>query len=124
MAGKEGMYEQIAARAAKGDYTLVEPMDYMIIGHLNDEGTMFAGAYPLAHTTTQVSRDVFNKQIPATLIGPRMNSLTIQGLVIQVKVPGNLGKNAYQRTQKGKHVYEEWSRKNGTSAQDSSAVEG
>jgi len=114
---KGGMYERIAERAAQGDFTLVEPMDYMILGHLNDEGTMFANAYQLAHTATQLSRDVFSSAITPQVIGPRMNSLKTQGLVVGVKVPGNLGKNAYQRTMTGKKIYEDWSRKNGNQPQ-------
>lgn len=118
-----GMYEQIRRKAERGEYTLVEPMDQMILGHLNDEGTMFAGAYLEAHSVKQINRDVFKGELPNTIIGPRMNSLTQQGLVIPVRVPGNLGARAYQRTQQGKHVYEEWSRRNGSQPQDSSATE-
>lgn len=118
------MYKAIREKAARGEYTLVEPMDQKILGHLNDEGTMFADAYLLAHTVGQIGRDVFNGAIENTIIGPRMNSMTQQGLVVPVKVPGNLGKRAYQRTANGKRVYEDWSRKNGNQPQDSSATQG
>jgi len=126
MPGNEasGTYKNIIAAAERGEYSLVEPMDYQILGHLHDEGTMFANAYRLGHTTQQISRDVFEGMIPASQMGPRMSSLKAQKLVIQFEVPGTLGKKSYQRTQKGKQVYEEWSSRNGSESQDSSASQG
>jgi hypothetical protein len=113
------MYERIRERAARGDYDLRMPMDGKILGHLNDEGTMFAGAYQLGHTVKQLDRDLFDGMLGSGKIFPRMNSMIAQGLVVSFYVPGTSGTYTYQRTLKGKHVYEEWSNPNGTSPQDS-----
>jgi hypothetical protein len=124
MAGKtgrsgKGQYKKIQERAAQGDYTLIDPLDYKIIEVLHDEGEMFAGAYPLASGVSQINREAFDGQLKNQMLGPRFNSLAMQGLIVQVLVPGNMGKHAYQRTAEGKKVLNEWRRRNGSEPQPS-----
>jgi len=115
----EPYYPNLAERAKRGEYTLADPMDYMILGHLNEEGTMFAGVYQLGHTAVQIRKDVFKNEIGMNILAPRFSTLRIQGLVTRVVVPGQGGKHSYQRTKLGKKVYEEWRGRNGSQPQTS-----
>lgn len=112
MPNKKGseMYIHIREEALKGNYTLW-PMDYQILDHLEDEGAMFGGAYPLGHTVVRIRKEVFEDKIDKGVIFPRMVSMQAQGLVVQIKgVPGTKGASIWQRTVTGKKLAEDWLR--------------
>jgi len=90
------------------DADLVEPIDFLILGALPEEGSIFAGAYPDGRTSKQLSKELFDGQIRAGQIGPRMNALVYHGCAVKRKGIGVGGAHIYQRTEKGKRTFEEW----------------
>ena len=90
---------------------LIEPLDYLILGVLPDQGTMFAGAYLDGKTSKQLSEELFEGKIKASTIGPRMNALHYHGLVNKSKGIGTSGRYIYQRTARGIAVHREWANK-------------
>ena len=87
---------------------LIDPLDYLILGALPEEGTMIAGAYPDGRTSKQLSRELFRGEVTPSQIGPRMNALVYHSLVIKKKGIGVNGAFIYQRTPKGDEVYDKW----------------
>jgi hypothetical protein len=87
---------------------LIDPLDYLILGALPEEGTMIAGAYPDGRTSKQLSRELFNSEVTPSQIGPRMNALVYHSLVVKKKGIGVNGAFIYQRTPKGDEVYDKW----------------
>lgn len=105
---KDGSYIRIAERAKKGDYELVEPLDYMILEVLQDEGTLMGGYYPLT-TSIGSLRKTFKELNAAepNLLANRCRVLALQGLAIKVRIAG-AGKFGWQRSKKGKELVEKW----------------
>lgn len=119
-AGKHGQKAaNFAESLAKGEYQLVEPLDYIILSHLPDEGELVMGYYPYAKSAKQLVRDDMPGLKGPMLIGP-IRRLAIQGLIVRV-VTRSVRENAYQRTKLGKKMYEEWARKNNKGAGTKSA---
>ena len=87
---------------------LIDPLDFLILGTLPNEGEMFAGAYPDGKTSNQLSEELFEGRVKPSTIGPRMNALHYHGLVNKSKGIGTSGRHIYQRTAKGIKVHEEW----------------
>jgi hypothetical protein len=117
-------YERIKDRAARGEYELVVPFDYMILEHLPEVGTLFAGMYPLGETVANIQKTL-NKiapkgqQIDVPTVYGRVRSLEIQGLVSQTR--GARSKRVWQRTTRATKIYEDWKaqQKGGTSPKES-----
>lgn len=101
-------YEGIGSKAARGEYTLVAPLDYIILEHLHPEGTMFANLYPIAHTAKQINEQALGNQLGMTIIANRMTSLGKQELIAKVVVPGTGGAQSYQRSKRGDLALKVW----------------
>lgn len=95
---------------AKGEYQLVDPLDYIIIGHLPDEGELVMGYYPYAKTAKQLVRDDMPGLKGSMLVGP-IRRLLEQKLIVRAG-SRSVRENAYQRTPLGKKLYDEWASKN------------
>jgi hypothetical protein len=95
---------------------LVDPLDYLLLGALPEEGTMIAGAYPDGRTSKQLARELFSGEITPSQIGPRMNAMVYHALVTKKKGIGVSGAFIYQRTQKGNDVYDKWVSENAARA--------
>lgn len=100
-------YVGLKERAAKGEFTLVEPLDYLLLEMLPEEGELVMGLYPLAKTVDQLRKEKLSPLTPGQVSG-QIRSLSAQGLVIMVRTRSHTTSRAYQRTELGKKVYEEW----------------
>jgi hypothetical protein len=105
IAKKKEKYENLATKSARGEYELVDPLDYMILDKLQDEGTTMGGYYPLADSVPGLRKAHFS-DLPNTVVSARLRVMHIQGLVLQVKTVGS--KMGWQRTEAGKGVVEAW----------------
>lgn len=99
-------YENLRQLAARGDFSkLVEPLDYKILEHIPDEGTMFANLYPIGASAPEVAKKL--TPLDAKTVGIRFRVLIAYGLID--KVHGLRSSiNQYQRTKMGKEVFEKW----------------
>lgn len=117
---RKGEYERISSKAARGKFSLVEPLDYMIMGALPDEGTLFAGLYPLGETAQNIVKK-FPKgpdgaTPPVSIITGRLHTLKTQGLIKgHDSVPG-AASAVWQVTSRGKKLFNEWKEKQGGTA--------
>lgn len=96
----------IEEQAKKGDYVLVDPLDYLILGALPDEGELVMGYYPFAKTVQQLAKENLPGMKGSQLVGP-IRRLLIQDLIKRVATR-NTRENAYQRSMKGKELFEKW----------------
>lgn len=102
----ETRYERLGDRAARGEYELVEPLDYLLLGELPEAGTMLAGLYQIGSTVAELE-----KKFPLTSsqIHARIRSLHVQGLVVKVKTFGTgAGKWSWQRSEEGSALVDKW----------------
>lgn len=105
--GQHGGYRNLEEKGKVGDYSdLIPPLDYLILENLPDEGTLFGGLYPLTETAINLAKTKF-KPMPATDVANRLALLKKLGLALQQK-PIRGSRVAYQRTAKGKEVFQEW----------------
>lgn len=111
-------YERIADKAARGVYSLVEPLDYLILDKLVDEGTTMGGYYPLGTTVVNLVKQ-FEKQVPSSVISGQLRSMYIQGLVVKIKIAGATAGHAWQRTERGVKALNEWKERNSGEGRDS-----
>lgn len=112
--GQKDPYDSLADKAARGDYQLIEPLDYLILGHLQSEGTLFANLYPLGNTAADIAENKFDKQLTVGQVSQRLRSMNTQGLVVLVLSGiGMGGKKVWQRTAKGEQIYKAWKERNG-----------
>ena len=100
----------ILARYQRGDDVLVDPMDYVLLDNLAEEGTMFAGAYPDGPTSVELSDKLFERKIPAAQIAPRLTLLRIFGLAVTLNRRGVHDK-VWQITPEGERVLAEWKKR-------------
>lgn len=89
-------------KGAVPKWTPVEPLDWMILEILPDEGAMVFNAYPDGRTTKQISDQKFGGNITPGQIGSRLVLLGYEGLVIDKKAVGTSGYVVYQITAKGR----------------------
>jgi len=101
-------HASIKAQKASGEYRLIDPLDYIILGYLNPIGEMFAGLYPLAHTALQIQREALQDHITMQVLASRLSTLHKMELIEGLVTPGSGGKNSYQRTPEGSKVLEKW----------------
>lgn len=116
MAGTKG--NNLKDKAARGEYSLMEPFDYMVLEKLPEVGTLFAGLYPLGETAKSLISKfpkIEGKPIPSTTMSSRLLVLHKQGLVskIDTTVPGTGTRGSWQRTRAGTKLYKEWKEKTG-----------
>jgi hypothetical protein len=105
---KKPPYVRLADRVKGGEYELVEPLDYLILEMLQDEGELMGGYYPLTTSITAL-RKAFKELNAAepNLLANRVRVLALQGLTIKVRIAG-AGKNGWQRTKAGKELADKW----------------
>ena len=111
MTGSDPNLRELAAR---GEYQLLEPLDYMILQHLPDQGTLFAGLYPLGETTPNLVGKFTPEQrtlggVDSHFVSTRLRVLHIQGLVLNLRSAKNTGgKRIWQRTKEASRLVKEW----------------
>lgn len=119
---KKGVYENLKMKAAKGEYTLVDPLDYIILGFVEHEvGAMSMGLFPLGISAKGISRKFTPEQqkvMTSSAVSTRLRLLGQQDLV--EKINSTIGRESasyvWQRTKSGTRLYKEWeARRNGSS---------
>lgn len=98
-------------RGSKGNYYVPMPLDMAVIERLPDEGAML-GWNPLAYTAKTLASDL-NQGLPreqwlkiSELTG-RLTSMRSAGLLIHTALLGGVDKMGWQRTAKGKQMYQQ-----------------
>ena len=99
--GKRGEYVRVGDRDT---YTLVDPLDYLILQELPDEGELMGGYYPVAETVKNLRKTKF-PQLDVNLLTGRVRGMGIYGLTVKVNLAGGAG---WQITKKGKEVLAAW----------------
>lgn len=90
--------KDLAAKAARGEYELIEPLDTMILDLLPVQGSLFGGLYPLGETVQNLEQK-FKGQVKITTISTRLRLLHIQGLAVKTNsVSEGRGSTVWQRT--------------------------
>ncbi len=94
----------LQARAARGDFDLVLPLDLLLLEKLPVEGTTMGGVYEIGSTVREI-----HKTIPVSVgsIAARLRSMEVQGLTRKVRMVGNNGTTAWQHTKLGKKLLDE-----------------
>jgi hypothetical protein len=105
---KKKGYLNIQEKADKGEFTLIEPLDYLILEILPDEGELVMGFYPFAKSSGQLVKERFTSFTPSQM-AQDVRRLLRQRLAVQVRIRAS--EHGWQRTKRGKEVYEAW--KNG-----------
>ena len=109
---KKSEYERMGDKAARGEYDLVLPLDYLLLEQLQPEGTMFAGLYQIGTTVESLAAMEQFKPLGRNIISGRMRVLHLQGLVVKVTRLGTSEriKNgaAWQRTKKADELLAAW----------------
>lgn len=104
--------KNLAERAAEGDFDLVVPLDYLILDEMTAPGTMLAGLYELGTTTKEIARK-YNAVSPGT-VAARARNMGVMGMCRKVKLVGahtsksHSGHTAWQRTELGDKMLQEW----------------
>ena len=113
MAGRKrsGPYKSAAQRVAEGKLELVDPLDYLILEALPDEGTMLGGFIPLGETVRSLKTTTF-KALPraADTLGGRLRAMEVYGMTKSVVMPGE--SRGWQKTKLGKKTLAAWRAKN------------
>lgn len=116
---KRHPYEGLAVKSQRGEYKLIDPLDYIILSLLPNEGEMFAGLYPLGETVialvSKLRSDVpkeAQKIVKSSMISSRIRVLNMQNLIVgkQTAVATSQGQ-VWQRTEKGREVLKQWEAK-------------
>lgn len=105
--------EKMEAMLKEGDLSLfVQPLDFLILEKLPEEGTQFGGLYQLGETTRSVEKALREEhpafaEIPSTNLHSRFTSMNQAGLLHKVKALGREG-SAWQRSQLGEEALKLW----------------
>jgi DNA-binding PadR family transcriptional regulator len=119
---KEAGWQNLKQRAARGDYDLVDPLDYLILEMLPDEGELVMNFYPLAVTANELIKKKFTMFSPGQMAGA-IKRLQIQGLAARVRTSGTKS-FGYQRTAKGKELFVKWQAEKAKQSPDKSGGKG
>lgn len=84
--------------------TLIDPLDYLLLEKLPEEGTLAMGYYPLGESARSL-KGSFNG-VPPTAIDSRLRSLKIAGLAAGVRLMPKA--QGYQITKRGQEVLAAW----------------
>lgn len=126
MASKEkSSYERIGDRANRGDYTVVYPIDPLILSFLPEQGELFAGLYPLGETVHGILAKFTPEQqkvLDTKMISARLRVMHKQHLCAPTS-SGNTtrGKQVWQRTSSGKKLVNKWKAENNGSGNKASS---
>ena len=112
--GKGGAREKVLMR---GHCEFVEPLDQMILETLPEEGSLFAGMYPLGEMVTNIAKKLpkgpDKKDLPTSVIQTRLRVLKHNGMVVSSASVQTSGKYVWQRTAKGKKFFTDWKESRG-----------
>lgn len=103
-----GQYKRIGELAKAGDFSwLVEPLDYLLMDQLPDEGTNVGGMYQLGATVNKLG-EAF--PVGSNVLSGRLRALSMGGLVRKIRMVAEArGRDyAWQKTVFGKEVLEKW----------------
>jgi hypothetical protein len=104
-------------KAERGIYTLVDPLDYMLLGLLPKEGELVFGLYPLGETVTALVKKFTpeqQKHLKTSMVSGRLVAMHVQGLV--ANSPGRASdRKIWQRTAAGEEAFNKWKGANGGS---------
>jgi hypothetical protein len=114
MTPRKTAYERVGAKASRGEFTLIEPLDTMILALLPEEGTMFAGLYPLGETVRNLVKKLDGK-VPSSMVSNRLRTMSAQSLCRNTKsVSAGRGSTVWQRTKAGTTLLSSKEKKNGS----------
>jgi len=111
MSRHDEKYEGLEERAKRGEYQLVAPLDFKILGFLHEEGATFAGLYPIGDTVRALSKRFTGVKggLDTKIITTRLRILHIQGIVQQVTSVGSGAHTTlWQRTALGSELLRNW----------------
>lgn len=86
---------------------MIEPLDFLIIKNLPDEGTN-VGLYQIGETTRKLHANLGPDKISVGSLSARVSTLVAVGFARPVNMVGTAGTRAYQKTKLGKEVLETW----------------
>lgn len=105
-------YERLSDRAKRGEYQLAVPIDYILMSFLPEEGTLFAGLYPMGESVVNIRKKFSPEQqkVLATKdISARLRVLHSQDLALPVYSGSSTrGKLVWQRSLKATELVNEW----------------
>lgn len=104
--GGKRRYKPVSELAKEGKISLVEPLDYLIMDTIQDEGTMLGEFYPLGTTVRDLVQNQF-KGLDSDMISGRLRAMEQYGLTQHVQMPGARG---WQTTKMGQEWLTEWKR--------------
>lgn len=121
---KSGEWKNLTQRAKEGNYDLVEPLDYMIIDLLPNDGELVMGYYPFAKTPRHLQEEKF-KELSVAEIAGCLKRLSLQDLVARVRTRG-AREYGYQRKPQAVKLLREWkaNQPKSKTTPDKSGVEG
>lgn len=110
--GKSKVYDNLAARSARGDYQLALPIDRILLEYLPKQGELFGGLYPLGETVKNLllklpaeSREL----IDTKFIAARLRVMHVQNLAAPIyAVATTRGKMVWQITPDGTKLLDKW----------------
>lgn len=102
-------YKTMAERDRDGDEVyLVEPLDYIILESLPEEGANVGGVIPLGETVRNLVSTKFKEVgVDAAMLGGRFTSLSALGYVKRIKIPRS-DAAGWQITARGQEVLDAW----------------
>lgn len=92
-------------------FTFVEPLDYLILDELPEEGEMVAGLYQLGTTVLSLRKKHPFEQLTGDQLSARVRVMAGAGYTRQVTMIGTSGKGAWQRTKAGSKALSVWKEK-------------
>lgn len=102
-----GEYRSVAERAAEGEYELVDPLDYLILDNLPEEGTTIGGILPLGATVSDIAKNKLGIEVESSMISGRMVSLKTAGLAVVISMARS-DSAGWQITKLGEKILAEW----------------
>lgn len=86
---------------------MVEPLDYLIMQEMPDEGTN-VGLYQVGSTVKNIHEKLGKSNISSGSLSARVRTLKLAGFIRTVRMVGTAGTAAYQKTPRGKEILDEW----------------
>jgi len=90
---------------------MVDPLDYLILGVLPEEGSLVLGAYPDGKESFTIGKEALNDAVSPNIIGRRLGVMHAEALVVKVRAPKTKTGFTWQRTAAGKAVFQDWKSK-------------
>lgn len=112
MTSRKGEYERVEEKAKRGEFNLVEPLDYLILEKLPEQGSLFGGLFPLGETVANIAKNLpklEGKMFPSDIVTSRVRSMQLQGLTLHTK--GATSTRIWQRTPRATQLFNAWKEK-------------